>query len=84
MFDHRISFTGDGNYIPQPINHIEELTEGWGGFINNDEINAVQDATWHWHLFTENATTYARDLGRATRRRPMQSECYVQARTWGL
>ena len=81
MSDRRIAFTRDGNYIPQPVNHIEELTEGWGGLISHSEMDAVEDATWHWHLFTENATAYARDLGRATRRRQTRSLRHVQARS---
>ena len=59
MTDHHMAFTHEGIYIPQPLNHIEGLFEGWEGIPIQDEMAVCVDAHWHWHLFMEGANKYA-------------------------
>jgi hypothetical protein len=55
MTDRCFHFTPEGDFIPQPLNHFEELCEGWEGGVTSEETEAVKDAHHHWCLFTKGA-----------------------------
>ncbi len=79
MTDRRLLFTPEDDFIPQPLNHFEELCEDWKGGVTAEEHVAVENAYHHWRVFTKSANRYARDLGRANRRQPPRSMRYAQA-----